>query len=164
MLNKIQTNVAASSSVGRGLPGFTPSATSTGTTSHFEAIVSPVDNQQQWMTHDRTEEGVNFEATEARSIDRFAIFSSPSTFWAATVCLAVATTILLGLICTFILMAFRKRSKLTSERSRPTPGSLYSSAVEATRAQMSACLSTDVSTLPSNDSKMLRLGPYPGKF
>ena len=140
------------------------SATSTGSASHSEAIISSLDGRQHWMIQERGETDPDFDSAEERPVDRFAIFSSPSVFWAATICLAVATTILLGLICTFILIVFRKRNKLANGRSGPTPGNLYSSAGESTRAQMSACLTVDPAALPSNDSKILRLGPYSGRI
>lgn len=161
----IQTNLVALNSVGRGLPGFTSSASATeaGSASRFEAIISSADDRQHWV-HGGASEPTDYEVIESRFSDRFAIFSSPTAFWAATICLAVATTILLGLICTFVLIAFRRRSKPATDGGRPPPDSLYSAAMENTGVPSSACLSIDASTLPSCDSKALRLAPYPGRF
>ncbi|VDM35617.1 unnamed protein product [Hydatigera taeniaeformis] len=144
------------------MPGIIPlpSATEVGSASRFEAIISSSDDGQRWV-HEGGSEPTDYEVIEPRFVDRFAIFSSPTAFWAATICLAVATTILLGLICTFVLIAFRRRSKPAVDGGRPPPGSLYSAAMENVGVPRSACMSINESTLPSCDSKALRLAPYP---
>ncbi|VDO08933.1 unnamed protein product [Rodentolepis nana] len=139
-----------------------------GSASRYEAIISSAEGRSNWMTNDVNTEGredgsSSFEPSEPHLVDRFAIFSSPIAFWAATICLAVATTILLGLICTFIIMAFRRRGKPGRDGAGPpsTTGLYTTSAVETATAPGSHCLSIDASTLPSGDSKTtLRLTPY----
>ncbi|VDN19526.1 unnamed protein product [Dibothriocephalus latus] len=92
--------------------------------------------------------------------ERFTLFSSPAAFWAATICLAVATTVLFGLICTFVIVAFRKRK---------TPAPVDGDSEEGHNVDMysrvvpSNCLSLH-STLPvSCESKALRMA-YQGEY
>nr|VZI43203.1 unnamed protein product [Spirometra erinaceieuropaei] len=86
--------------------------------------------------------------------ERFTLFSSPVAFWAATVCLAVATTVLFGLICTFVTIAFRKRRMTPAVDGDSEEGhnvDMYS------RVVPSNCLSLN-STLPVTcESKALRV-------
>ncbi|KAH9284314.1 Protocadherin-11 X-linked [Echinococcus granulosus] len=160
--NMEEANLVASNFVGRGLPGFTSSVSTAeaASSSRFEAIISSEDDRQHWI-HEGGDEPTSFEIAEPRSADRIAIFSSPIAFWAATICLAVATTILLGLICTFVLIAFRRRGKQSVDGDRQPPSSLYSEAKGAAGAPRSACMSIDASTMPSCDPKGFRLAPYP---
>lgn len=155
---------------GRGSSGFTStmSVAESASASRYESIISSAEVRPHWMTNEGSgghDEGSSFEATEPRLADRFAIFSSPTAFWAATFCLAVATTILLALICTFVLVAFKRRGKFDREANEPPSTGLYATAaVETATTPGSACLSIDASTLPSRDSKTtLRLAPYPGE-
>lgn len=55
--------------------------------------------------------GPNSRPPSIGGSERFAIFSSPAAFWAATISLVVATAVLLVLICTFLMMAFKRRVK-----------------------------------------------------
>ncbi|KAM7535931.1 hypothetical protein Aperf_G00000098699 [Anoplocephala perfoliata] len=165
------TSMTLLNSGGRGSSEFTStmSASESGSASRYESIISSAEVRPHWMTNEGNggrDEGSSFEAAEPRLTDRFAIFSSPAAFWAATICLAVATTILLGLICTFVLMAFKRRGKPDREVNElPSTGLYTTAAVETATSPGSACLSIDASALPSGDSKAtLRLAPYPGSI
>nr|CDS28955.1 protocadherin fat 3 [Hymenolepis microstoma] len=162
------TNLMASNPGSFGFLTTISGTAESGSPSRYEAIISSAEGRSNWMTNDgsiggREDGSSSFEPSEPHLVDRFAIFSSPAAFWAATICLAVATTILLGLICTFIIMAFRRRGKPGRDGAgQPSSSGLYTtSAVETATTPGSHCLSIDASTLPSGDSKTtLRLTPY----